>query len=112
MNRRGFLQLLGAAGAMVATGLTLEELLAPEKTIFLPSVAPQIVELTGIDVYSGNSLFVPQLWAAEAARILKRSLILDCEYSAKMNRMYGGRAMPPRNFGSYAKFDQIANNYV
>jgi hypothetical protein len=58
---------------MAVTGLSLEELLAPERTIFLPSV--EIV---------APSLFIPSLWSNEILEVYKHNLVL----ANLLNRKY------------------------
>jgi hypothetical protein len=106
MNRRGFLQLLGATAAMAATGLTLEELLAPERTIFLPS--PQIiVPAQGIIGHYEGLQFIPQLWLDEMLQAYKNNLILSNVIMRKYN--LGTRLA---NTGSYNIFEDRVRLYT
>lgn len=105
MNRRGFLQLLGAAGAMVATGLSLEELLAPEKTIFLP--APQELVLAPAVIKIGApNLFIPSPWSNEILTVYKNNLVL----ANLLNRKYT-RNVGQRNTGNYHIFEERLRAY-
>jgi hypothetical protein len=106
MNRRDFLQLLGAAGAMAATGLSLEELLAPEKTIFLPST--QIITNTydfAITEMPAN-LFIPSLWSNEILAVYKNNLVLANLINGKYIQHVG-----QRNPGNYHIFENRVRQY-
>src|ERR1700722_17987744 len=105
MNRRGFLQLLSATAAMAATGLSLEELLAPEKTIFLPAapvIASPVAELN-----TGLSLFIPQLWSDDLAAQYRGNLIFTTHLTSRINREYARLA----NTGSYNIFEDRVRLY-
>jgi hypothetical protein len=106
MNRRGFLQLLGAAGAIAATGLSLEELLAPEKTIFLP--APQELALAPAVIEIGDTnLFIPSLWSNEILAACRNSIVLSTRITSEWNKYYARQG----NIGSFHIFEDRLRAY-
>ena len=106
MNRRGFLQLLGAAGAIAATGLSLEELLAPEKTIFLPP-ATIVPAYENIAITYDRNMFIPSLWSNEILAAYRNSIVFSTRLTSEWNKYYARQG----NIGSFHIFEDRLRAY-